>query len=87
MTNGINLTSREYMVTLSDNNLQYVIDNDLIDPIKSAVYEIGEGVDLILYSHYEDAFIINILDIEIDPKLIYAKIIKEIATHRLSAKP
>lgn len=86
MTSGIELTSKEYTITLSDNNLQYVIDNDLVEPIKSAVYEI-EGIDLILYSNFKEVFIVDVLDVEIDPKSIYAKIIKVIATHRLSAKP
>ena len=85
MTSGIELTSKEYTITLSDNNLQYVIDNDLIEPIKSEVYKI-DGIDLILYSNFKEAFIVDVLDVEIDPKLIYAKIIKVIATHRLSAK-
>ena len=85
MTSGIELTSKEYTITLSDNNLQYVLDNDLVEPIKSAVYEI-EGIELILYSNFKEAFIVDVLDVELDPKSIYAKIIKVIATHRLSAK-
>ena len=85
MTSGIELTSKEYTITLSDNNLQYLLDNDLVEPIKSAVYKI-EGIDLILYSNFKEVFIVDVLDVEIDPKLIYAKIIKVIATHRLSAK-
>ena len=85
MTSGIELTSKEYTITLSDNNLQYVLDNDLIEPIKSAVYEI-EGIDIIIYIDYKKVFIVDVLEVEIDPKLIYAKIIKVIATHRLSAK-
>ena len=86
MTSGIELTSKEYTITLSDNNLQYVLDNDLVEPIKSEVYKI-DGIDLILYSNFKETFIVDVLDVEIDPKLIYAKIIKVIATHRLSAKP
>ena len=84
MTSGIELTSKEYTITLSDNNLQYVLDNDLIEPIKSAVYEI-EGIDLILF--YNNTFIVDIRDRNLNITQVYSKIIKTIATHRLSDKP
>lgn len=86
MSDNIKLTGKEYTITLSDNNLQYVLDNRLIESIKSAVYEI-KGVDIILYSSIKETFIVDVLDVDIDPKNIYAKIIKTIATHRLTAKP
>ncbi len=86
MINGIKLTSREYTITLSDNNLQYVLDNDLIESIKNAVYKI-EDIDIIIYHHQRRAFIVDVIDENLDPKLIYTKIIETIATHRLSGKP
>lgn len=84
MTDNIKLTSKEYTITLSDNNLQYVLDNSLIEPIKSAVYEL-EGIDIIIYHDQRKAFIVDIIDENLDPKLVYSKIIKVIATHRLTA--
>lgn len=84
MNNQIKLTSKEYTITLSDNNLQYVLDNSLIEPIKSAVYEL-EGIDIIIYHDHRKAFIVDILDENLDPKLVYSKIIKVIAAYRLTA--
>lgn len=83
MTSGIKLTSKEYTITLSDNNLQYVLDNDLVEPLKSVVYEI-EGIDTIIF--YNNTFIIDIRDLNLNITQVYSKIIKTIATHRLSAK-
>ena len=83
MTSGIELTGKEYTITLSDNNLQYVIDNDLIEPIKSAVYEL-EGIDTIMF--YNNTFIVDIRDRYLNITQVYSKIIKVIATHRLSVK-
>lgn len=83
MTSGIELTGKEYTITLSDNNLQYVIDNALIEPIKSAVYEL-EGIDTIMF--YNNTFIVDIRDRYLNITQVYSKIIKVIATHRLSVK-
>lgn len=84
MNDNIRLTSQEYTITLSDNNLQYVLDNSLIEPIKNAVYDL-EGVDIIIYHDQRKAFIVDIIDENLDPKLVYSKIIKVIASHRLTA--
>lgn len=84
MNDNIKLTSKEYTITLSDNNLQYVLDNSLIESIKSAVYEL-EGIDIIIYHDQRKAFIVDIIDEDLDPKLVYSKIIKVIASHRLTA--
>ena len=84
MNNHIKLTSREYTITLSDQNLQTVIAYDLVESIKSAVYEL-EGIDIIIYHDQRKAFIIDILDENLDPKLVYSKITKVIASHKLTA--
>lgn len=83
MNDNIKLTSQEYTITLSDNNLQYVLDNSLIEPIKSAVYEL-EGIDIIIYHDHRKAFIVDIRDEDLDPKLVYSKIIKVIASYKLT---
>lgn len=84
MTSGIELTGKEYTITLSDNNLQYVIDNDLVEAIKNTVYEL-EGIDTIMF--YNNTFIVDIRDRDLNITQVYSKVIKVIATHRLSAKP
>ena len=83
MNNNIRLTSREYTIILSDSNLQYVINNSLIESIKNAVYEI-DGIDTIMF--YNNTFIVDIRDPNLSITQVYPLIIKVIATHRLSAK-
>ena len=82
MTDNIKLTSKEYTITLSDNNLQYVLDNGLIEPIKNAVYEL-DGIDTIMF--YNNTFIVDIRDRDLNITQVYSKIIKVIAGHRLTA--
>lgn len=80
--NNIELTSREYTITLSDQNLQIVIAFDLIESIKNKVYGLG-GIDTIMF--YNNTFIVDILDPNLDVKQVYTRIIKVIAAYRLTA--
>ena len=83
MNSHIKLTGRECTITLSDQNLQTVIAYDLIESIKNAVYGL-DGIDTIMF--YNNTFIVDILDPDLDVKQIYTKIIKVIAGYKPTAK-
>lgn len=82
MNNHIKLTSREYTITLSDQTLEAVIAYDLIETIKNKVYGLG-GIDTIMF--YNNKFIVDILDPDLEIDQVYTTILKAIAGYKLTA--
>lgn len=82
MNNHIKLTSREYTITLSDQTLEAVIAYDLIESIKNKVYGL-DGIDTIMF--YNNKFIIDILDPDLEIDQVYTTILKAIAGYKLTA--
>ena len=82
MNNHIKLTSREYTITLSDQTLEAVIAYDLIETIKNKVYGL-DGIDTIMF--YNNKFIVDILDPDLEVDQVYTTILKSIAGYKLTA--
>ena len=82
MNNHIKLTSREYTITLSDQTLEAVIAYDLIETIKNKVYGL-DGIDTIMF--YNNKFIVDILDPDLEIDQVYTTILKAIAGYKLTA--